>query len=131
VFVRPFVEWAAPYHAQLQCAITAKTWSAAPVRAAAVLSIHTDNNPTYVNLVYTSLVMAEFSAMPPIVQSLYRSHTSGKVRAAASYDIFCRCLKVFNEKNRDFTKIQINDVSAALESVRDILQAAVPNIPKT
>lgn len=127
VYAAPFAEWIQPTLADLIafCGSTCKTWSSAPVRAAAVVAIKTVQDPDYVKLIYGALVRAEFASMPPVVQSLYRSHMSGKVRAAAAYDIFCRCLKVFDPKYAKNVKVQINDPLAVVASVRAFMDKEI------
>jgi len=126
-FVEPFAAWVAAEYADLVgfCAGTSKTWSSAPVRSAAIIAMKTGCDADYVKLVYGALVRADFNAMPPLIQSLYRSHQSGKVRASAAGDIFVRCIKSFNPKNAKLTKVQVKDPSIALASVRDMMASQV------
>lgn len=130
VYAEPFAAWIQPTLQGLIsfCGTTCKTWSSAPVRAAAVIAIKTGQDEDYVRLIYSALVRAEFASMPPVVQALFKSHMSGKVRAAAAHDIFCRCLKVFDPKYAKNVKVQINDPGSVVASVRafmerDIFQA--------
>lgn len=127
VFAQPFADWAYANLLDLTqfCPRKCRTWSSAPVRSAAVVSIKVGTDPDYVKLVYRSLVAADFSTMPPVVQALYRSHMSGKVRAAASYDIFARCLKVFDPKYSKHSKVQVNDQAKVVSSVRELLQGEI------
>lgn len=126
-YVAPFVTRIEPVHAELLafCGTSAKTWSSAPVRAAAVTSIMAGVDGDYVKLLYRALVLAEFSVMPPAAQALYRSHMAGKVRASAATDIFCRCLKVFDPKNAGLGKVQINEPAKLISSVRELLDFEV------
>lgn len=127
VYVAPFANWIARDHADLMsfCGSSCRTWSSAPVRAAAVVAIKSGGDSDYIKLIYRSLVMADFDSMPTVVKALFRSHMSGKVRAAAAYDIFCRCLKVFDPKHAKNQKVQINDPSAVVASVREMLDAEI------
>lgn len=127
VFVKPFVDWAAPEYADLVnfCPASSKTWSSAPVRAAAIVAMKNRCDNDYVKLVYGALVRAEFNSMPPSVQALYRSHQSGKVRANSGNDIFARCIKAFDPKNANLQKLQINDVAASLAVVRGMMAAQI------
>lgn len=126
-YVAPFTEWARPEYDDLVlfCAGTCKTWSSAPVRGAAVVAMKTGIDHDYVKLVYSALVRSDFAAMPPLIQALYRSHQSGKVRAAAAGDIFVRCLKAFDPKNGRLTKVQIKEPSIAFGSVRDLMESHI------
>ncbi|MES2634057.1 MAG: hypothetical protein V4669_13870 [Pseudomonadota bacterium] len=126
-YASPFAEWLLPYYTDLTAfsGRKCKTWSSAPVRSAAFVAMCVGHDTDYVKLVYRALVSADFTSMPPVAQALFRSHMSGKVRAAAAYDIFCRCIKVFDPKNSNLAKVQINDQSAVIQSVRDLLDAEV------
>lgn len=127
VYAQPFLNWALPYFQDLTSFSNrkCKTWSSAPVRCAAFVAMAVGNDADYVKLVYRGLVSSDFPSMPPVVQSLYKSHMSGKVRAAAAYDIFCRCLKAFDPKYGKNVKVQINDQATAVQSVRDFLDAEI------
>lgn len=126
-YAESFAIWLTPYYDDLTSFSNrkCKTWSSAPVRCAAFIALCVGHDADYVKLVYRALVSADFSSMPPVAQALYRSHMSGKVRAAAAYDIFCRCIKVFDPKNSKLAKVQINDQSAVIQSVRDLLDVEV------
>lgn len=126
-FVKPFADRTAAINEEISawCPTQRKTWSSAPVRAAAVASILAGRDKDYVLLTYRALVMAEFNSMPPVVQSLYRSQERGAVRGSDAHDIFCRCLKAFDEKYANNSKIQIKDQAATVASVRALLAAKV------
>lgn len=125
-FVAPFAEFLQPQIGDLIafCPTSVRTWSSAPVRAAAVLKMKT-GDADYVKLVYSSMVRRDFETMPRSAQSLFKAYMTGNVRAAAANDIFSRCMKVFDPANAKLTKIQINDVGAAIEEVREILNDAI------
>lgn len=127
VYVAPFAEWARPEYEDLVmfCSSVCRTWSSAPVRSGAIVAVKCGADPDYVKLVYSSLVRADFGSMPPLIQALYRSHMSGKVKASAAMDIFVRCLKAFDPRHGKLTRIQINDQSAALGSVREMMDAQI------
>ena len=105
------------------CGRSVKTWSSAPVKAAAVYSLMTGIDADYVKLMYQCLVSADFGSMPPVISSLFRAHLGGRVRAADAYDLFVRCVRAFNPKNADSTKIQIKDQAASVAIVRAWLEA--------
>jgi hypothetical protein len=56
--------------------------------------------------------------VPPVVRALYRAHMGGRVRAVDAYDLFVRCVRAFNPKNSDSSKIQIKDQAANIAAVR-------------
>lgn len=123
----PFIELTAPTTSELLrfCGSTSKTWSSAPVRSAAVVSLMRGTNADYVKLMYHNLVNADFQAMTPVIASLFRSHLSGKVRANDANDLFVRCTRAFNPAIASHTKIQIKDVSVAITEVRAWLGMAM------
>lgn len=126
-YVEPFVAWIAPTFTDLIafCGTTRRTWSSAPVRAAAVISIAAGIDRDYVKVIYRALVLSEFDSMPPAVKTVFKARLEGRVRAADSSDMFCRCLKVFDPKYADLSKIQINDIGRALASVKALIDARV------
>lgn len=125
-YVGPFVDFARPEIDNLVsfCSTTARTWSSAPVRAAAVLCMKSGGGE-YTKLVYRAMVMRDFDAMPRVAQSLFKSYMNGKVRAAAGYDIFSRCLKAFDPQNTTLSKVQINDVPEVVAQTRALLDDAI------
>lgn len=123
-FLNPFIEFARPHHDSLKefCPAVSRTWSAAPVRSAAVISMASGVDPDYVKLVYRALVHADFSAMPPSAQLVFRASISGSVRAASAMDLFCRCLRIFRPENANLKVVKVVDTSAPLEKVRTFLR---------
>jgi hypothetical protein len=125
-YVAPFVEFVQPEITDLIsfCSTAVRTWSSAPVRAAAVLRMkHCDAD--YTKLVYRALVTRDFDTMPRAAQSLFKAYMTGTVRAGAANDIFARCLKVFEPQNAKLSKIQINDVSEVVAQTRALLDEAI------
>lgn len=125
-YVTPFAEYIQPEIADLMafCATAVRTWSSAPVRAAAVLRMkHGDAD--YTKLVYRAMATRDFETMPRSAQSLFKAYMTGTVRASAANDIFARCLKVFEPQNAKLSKIQINDVSEVAAQTRAMLDEAI------
>lgn len=118
----PIIDNIAKAHNSLMafCATTARTWSAAPVRLAAVMSIMQGVDPDYVRTTYRSLVLARFDAMPPVAHALFKSNHDGRVHASDVGDMLSRCLVVFRPEKAGLTKVQIKDNSAALAMVRSM-----------
>lgn len=99
-----------------------KLWSSAPVRAAAILRLLTDGNRDHICMAYYSLVNMEFDSMVPVVQTLFRQATAGKL---SSIDLFARCFKAFNVRNSGMDKIQINDTARVAAQTREIIATHV------
>lgn len=97
-----------------------KTWSSAPVRAAAVVSILEGKDPDYIKTVYRSLVLTDFSSMPRVAQALVKSHLDGRIRASSPYDMFSRCMVVFDPAKSNLLKIQISNTATFTQRVRDL-----------
>jgi len=73
-------------------------------------------------------VNQDYNAMSRVVQSLYRAFTNGNVRASQQTDLFLRCLKIFDARNADLHKVQVNDPVKAMAGVRDLLNRSVFNV---
>lgn len=132
LYVRPFADFVEVELGDLLafCPTVIKTWSSAPVRAAAVLKMKFAD-PDYVKVVYGALVRRDFEAMPRSAQALFKAQMTGSVRASAANDIFVRSLKVFDRTNAQLTKIQINDIATELKEARDLINGAVFHSSRT
>lgn len=125
-YVSPFADFIAKEYHELVafCGANAKTWSAAPVRLAAIISMKIAD-PDHAKMIYRCMVLADFNSMPPAAQAVFRAHLKGAVRAVAAYDIFARCLKVFDPKYSQLQKVQISDQSRVIASAREFLHTGV------
>lgn len=125
--VEPFINLIEPLHTELItfCPAVTKIWSSAPVQAAAVFRMLLGEDIDFVKATYRALVVSDFQAMSAIAQSLYKQHVTGVILSARSLDLFVRCLKVFDAKKSDVTRIQVNDMSATLLEVRTALGTLV------
>ncbi len=126
VYVQPFAEFVSAHLPELLafCSRATKTWSSAPVRSAAIIAAMV-GDADYVKLTYQALVSADFNSMTPVAQAMFRAHLAGSVRASQAYDIFARCLKVFDSKNANLKKVQINDQAKLIASVRVLLDGEI------
>jgi hypothetical protein len=132
-YATPFLTWATPLLDQLldHAARTRRTWSTAPVRSAAIIAIKMrPQDKDYVIEVYSQLVNDDRKSMSPIVESLCRAFSDSQTRKRLSYDLFVRCLKIFDPHNADFKKVQIKDQAQAIANVRDWLGIEVHGTPK-
>lgn len=125
-FARPFADWIAPEMSELLafCPTCVKTWSSAPVRSAAVISMKL-LDADYVKLVYSAMVHLDYASMPPVGQALCRAWQNGTVRASGALDIFARSLKLFDAKNAKNSKVQIREQASVISSVREYLAADI------
>lgn len=116
----PFVELTASTTQELLdfCSSCSKTWSSAPVRAAAVYNMMRGIDRDYVKLIFQAMVTADFDVLPPVAKALFRSHMTGKVRAAEAYDIFVRVVRAYDPAFGKLSKIQINDQASDIATVR-------------
>lgn len=126
VFLRPYVDAVEPAYDDLidYCPTVSKTWSAAAIRAAAILRIMGGGDRDYVLLSYHALNHADFDSMSPIVQALYRQQIRGTVNTH-SLDIFARAFRAFDFKKQSVPTIQISDQSRIVTEARDLVQAYV------
>lgn len=131
-FLIPFIEWARSTHGALIdfCPTVAKVWGSAPVRAAAVVSIESGVDADYVKVVYRSMILADFAAMPPCAHVLYRSFQGGSVRASAGLDTFSRVLKIMRPENANLKQIKVIDPGVVASKVREFLISEIDGGPK-
>ena len=123
----PVCERIEPWHTDLLsfCGASVRTWSSAPVRTAAVLTMMDDGDVDYVRLVYRALATNDLAGMPRSAQALVSAFLRGQIKAREPYDLFCRCLKVFDPRKQSVTKIQINDQSAMVAQMREFVSVAI------
>lgn len=121
-YLAPFVKRVTPLYEDLVffCPTAQKTWSSSCIRAAAVVRMLEGEDRDYIKIVYHALVHAEFDAMPPVAQCLFRQHLDGKA-SLRSYDMFARALKVFDKSYSQLSKLQITDSANAVARVREVL----------
>lgn len=131
VYAQPFADFIQPEFSDLLafCPSSVRTWSSAPVRAAAVLAMKC-GDVDYAKLVYRALVARDFESMPKAAQSLFRSYMNGSVRASAAVDIFARCIKVFDPSSAHLKQVKIVDVSTVVEQTKDLLREAIFGVGK-
>jgi len=118
----PYVSGVAGSYARLigYTPTTQKTWASSPVRAAAIVRMLSGGDSDYILLSYHALVHAEFDAMAPIIQTLYRQQAKGLVRSGG-FDLFVRAYRAFDAKKQHLGKMQINDQAAMVQEVRDVI----------
>lgn len=126
-YLERFVAFAEPHFTELHrfCSKHVKVWSSSPVVAAAIYRMASGHDADFIKVQYRALVHADFGAMSPTAQSLYRQYISGKAGSGRGLDMFCRALRVFDSFSPAATRIQINSVSASTQEVRDFLQATI------
>ena len=106
-----------------------KTFSASPVRAAAVLQIFLKPNDAEVIAErYTKLVLQD-QTMSPVLWALSKSIQNGLVTAqgkagAGQPDLFCRAFIAFDSQCQDYTKIQVSDHKITLDKIRTAIEKA-------
>lgn len=124
----PIIEYVETTHAALVafCPSAAKTWSSAPVRLAAVMSMMDSGNHDYVRSLYRAMVMADFKAMPPVAHALFRAQSNGSVRAADTRDMLGRCLVLFDPKKADRTVARVVNPGEAYARVREMFGFLLP-----
>lgn len=121
--VKPFIEWVAPEYEMLItfCPGSARTWSSASVRSAAILNMKLGHDRDFIRVAYDALVHSNITAMPPNVRVLAQQHMSGKIVSARSLDLFCRAQRAFNSKDGEVSKIIIKDVSGQMAMNREFI----------
>lgn len=129
-YVAPFARYVQSEVTELlaHCGTAARTWSSAPVKAAAVLQMK-NGHSDYVKTVYAAMVTLDFDAMPRCAKAVFRAQKAGEVRASFGWDLFARGLKIFDPANTNLSKVQISDLSTTLAAVRDILARDINTAP--
>ncbi len=105
-------------------------FSSAPFRLAAVISIMDGGDREYIFSQYHALVALEYEGMSKISQMLMRQVDLGKANTTNKRTVLARGMKVFDIKNRDFSKMYITDsdiTDAVAKTSRVILQSAKKN----
>lgn len=122
-------EFVRPAHDALMahCSASVKTWSAATVRSAAVLLMTEGEEWDYVGRIYRALLQANFDAMPPIAHAMYRGLQNGTVQPKNQLDMVARCIKVFDHKLANLTKIQITTTQPVVARMRAAFAALLPD----
>ncbi|MDR5776261.1 MULTISPECIES: hypothetical protein [unclassified Caballeronia] len=125
--VAPYVDLVKPLHLDLMafCPTNVRMWSSASVQAAAIYRMLIGEDVEFVKQSYRTLVHSDFESMNKISRAIYLQHGNGVIASARTLDLFVRCLKVFDLKKVNVTKIQINDMSATLTDVRATLSELV------
>ncbi|GAB3773793.1 hypothetical protein GCM10028796_46920 [Ramlibacter monticola] len=123
-FVDPIVAWLMPEFNELMefCPTRKRTWSSAPVRAAAILAMKTSRDRDYIKLVYQALVRRDFSSMSPVVKALANAEIDGRIGSKSTPDLFARCVKVFDPRNANLKKVQVADAAPVLEWARSVVE---------
>lgn len=102
-----------------------RTWSSAPVRVAAIVSIMNGADADYVKAMYRLLGKRDLDAMPPVGRSLFRSEAIGSVSATNSPDMIARCLVVFDKKRAQNKMIKVLDKASILALLRETFSEIV------
>jgi hypothetical protein len=130
-YLIPFVHGIEEEHANLVgfCPKRTKFWSSAAVQAAAVMRLIEGMSRDYICSTYHALNHMEFDAMSPIAQTLFRQQSTGAI-SPRGMDAYCRAFKVFDPRNQNLDRIQINDPARVLSRTRDLIEARIlGNIP--
>jgi hypothetical protein len=128
-YLKTYVDYFRPYYEQLleDMSSPRRTWSTAPVRSAAIIQMARGIEADYVRHVYRALITADFNAMPPVAQAVFRAELNGRVKANDKNDIFARSLKIFNPDCANQTIVRIDDASTAVAEVREFINEALLN----
>lgn len=121
---KPYLDWVTPEYELLTtfCPAAARTWSSAPVRAAAILNMKLGHDRDAIRVAYDALVHSNISAMSPPVRALAQQYLSGKIVSVRGFDLFCRAQRAFNTKDSNITtKIIVKDAAAQIAMNREFI----------
>jgi hypothetical protein len=112
------------------CPTARKTFSSAPMKLAAAVTIMNGGDSNYVMNQYRALVLCDFDSMSQASKALTKQAQEGKVLSVGgngSRDLIARALVVFDKDRQSVSKIQISDASreSSVALVRSVLNNAV------
>lgn len=123
-FIKPFLDWVTPEYELLLtfCPTAARTWSSAPVRAAAILNMKLGHDKDAIRVAYDALIHSNISAMSAPVRALAQQYMSGKIVSVRGYDLFCRAQRAFNTKDSGInSKIIVKDAAGQIAMNREFI----------
>ena len=123
----PYIEEIALNHAELMDAYSSavKTWTSAPVRVAAIVALREGADIDYVKSIYRLLATRDLDAMPPVARALFKSESSGVVRASNTTDMIARCLVVFDRRRAQNKIIKVNGTASTYALIRESFKEIV------
>ncbi|MFA6134677.1 MAG: hypothetical protein WC869_11745 [Phycisphaerae bacterium] len=108
------------------CPTTAKVFSTAAVRAAAVLTVAHDNNSAdYVFRTYRALCLAEAKDLTAAGQSFLKQVFTGSVTATNHHELFARAWRLFSPENAKASRLVVKDHKPILTEVRAKAEAVL------
>jgi hypothetical protein len=121
-YLAPFVRATERPYAAMNafCAMTSKTWSSSSVRAAAIIRMLDGADENYILMTYHALCHLDYDSMPPIAKALMRQKERGTL-STSNFDMFVRCLKVFNPAEASQRTIQIVSNAPLLAYAREVI----------
>lgn len=96
-----------------------KTWTSAPVRVAAIVSMRRGIPGDYVKSIYRQLARQDLDAMPSVARSLCKAVYSGAASASDRADMISRCLVVFDPRRANNKIIKVYSPAEVYSAIRD------------
>jgi len=126
--LRSYVDFVRPHYDTLLADMhgNRRAWSSASVRGAAIICMARGIPADYVRSILRALMTADFNAMPPVAQAVFRAELNGRISATEKNDMFVRCLKIFNPKFAGQSKVLVKDASTDVAEVREFLNGVIP-----
>ena len=108
------------------CGAACKTYSSAPFKLGAVISVMDGCDSEFVFQQYRAMVALDFDAMSSSAVALVRQFAKHEATIKSRYDILARAFRVFDPARRNLSKIQVgaDDRLAAVDRVRIVLRRA-------
>lgn len=98
---------------------SAKNFSSAPMRLAAIASILNGASRDYVKSVYSALVKNDYDNMPQVAKVLVRSSIAGKLNSNNRGDFISRAIVVLDPRKSNNSSIRIENAEFYLQFIRD------------
>jgi len=121
---KPYLGWVTPEYELLTtfCPSVTRTWSSAPVRAAAILNMKMGHDADAIRVAYDALIHSNIAAMSPPVRALAQQYLSGKIVSVRGFDLFCRAQRAFNTKDNGVnSKIIVKDAAGQIAANREFI----------
>lgn len=105
---------------------TLKGFSTAPVVLAASTRVLLGENSAYIKSVYDAFINTDYEKLSklPYAASFHRQVTVDRI-GWSPREVFTRCMRVFDEKRRDLTKLAIKDQQVAFYEEVDVLKSCM------
>lgn len=105
-----------------------KIYGSASARVAAIALMLDGHDKTYVQDLYSNLINVRVDFLPPIAIAFHKQVHQGRIHSSNNYALIARCLKVFDQKRRNQTKLTL--ATDDVENMFDFVKTAYYKNPE-